>query len=224
MSNRILFVAAACAAFGVAGAANATTVNWADWTAQPTATHVDGTITAGSDTVGVSYDGSIRLTQFGGGGDTDYWVDLGYTQGVVNRPTGTDLIELKDAGQKTITFSEAVVDPYLAFTSWNGNHVTFSAPFSIISQGCGFWGCGTFATFGGNTGFDGAGEVHGVLQFHGTFTSLSFTDSSEDWHGFTVGIGDIANGVPEPAAWALMILGFGGVGASLRSRRKLATA
>ncbi len=31
------------------------------------------------------------------------------------------------------------------------------------------------------------------------------------------------NGVPEPAAWALMLLGFGGIGATLRSRRRQAT-
>ena len=31
-------------------------------------------------------------------------------------------------------------------------------------------------------------------------------------------------GVPEPAGWALMIAGFGGVGAALRSRRKVALA
>ncbi len=33
-----------------------------------------------------------------------------------------------------------------------------------------------------------------------------------------------AGGVPEPAAWALMILGFGGVGAMLRNRRRPAIA
>jgi len=32
------------------------------------------------------------------------------------------------------------------------------------------------------------------------------------------------NGVPEPSAWALLILGFGGVGAMLRRRRSAATA
>ncbi len=31
-------------------------------------------------------------------------------------------------------------------------------------------------------------------------------------------------GVPEPATWALMVAGFGGLGATLRSRRKTATA
>jgi hypothetical protein len=31
-------------------------------------------------------------------------------------------------------------------------------------------------------------------------------------------------GVPEPAAWALMLVGFGGIGAAMRSSRKVATA
>ncbi len=31
-------------------------------------------------------------------------------------------------------------------------------------------------------------------------------------------------GVPEPATWAMMLVGFGGLGAVMRSRRKLATA
>lgn len=34
----------------------------------------------------------------------------------------------------------------------------------------------------------------------------------------------LVTGVPEPTSWALMIMGFGGVGAMIRSRRKLAFA
>jgi hypothetical protein len=33
-----------------------------------------------------------------------------------------------------------------------------------------------------------------------------------------------APGIPEPASWAMMLVGFGGVGAALRSRRRLPTA
>jgi len=41
----------------------------------------------------------------------------------------------------------------------------------------------------------------------------------------SVGTITMQNGVPEPAAWTMMILGFGGVGALLRQRRgRLATA
>jgi len=46
-----------------------------------------------------------------------------------------------------------------------------------------------------------------------------FGDSHADNFG-----GAAVAGVPEPAAWALMLLGFGGLGAALRSRRRLALA
>lgn len=211
--------------FAASDATAAINVNWANWTAQPSATHADGSITTGTGSVDVDYDGAINFTQLNNTG-TDFWIDSGYTQSAVNRPTGTDLISLNIGGSKTITFSKAVVNPYLAFTSWNGNTVNFSAPFSIISQGCGYWGCGAFTPNGTSDGFFGTNEVHGVLKFTGTFTSLSFTDSGEAWHGFTVGISDIAptGGVPEPATWAMLIMGFGGIGAAMRRRRTLAVA
>lgn len=36
--------------------------------------------------------------------------------------------------------------------------------------------------------------------------------------------GNVGGGVPEPATWALMLAGFGGLGAALRARRKMAMA
>ena len=37
--------------------------------------------------------------------------------------------------------------------------------------------------------------------------------------------GDVTGGIPEPATWGLMLLGFGGAGAALRaSRRRMAFA
>lgn len=195
---------------GSASMAQAVTVKWASWTAQPDSTTVVGNVAG----VGLTYSGSVNFSQLNNVG-TDYWVDNGYTQGIVNRPTGVDLISLNAAGQKTVTFASPVKDVYLAFTSWNGNTVQFSAPFTVVSQGAGFWGNGTFNVNGTNDGFFGNGEVHGVLKFAGTYTSLSFTDSSENWHGFTVGIA----AVPEPQSWALMIAGFGLVGAAMRRRQ-----
>jgi hypothetical protein len=61
-----------------------------------------------------------------------------------------------------------------------------------------------------------------------TFTTTGGQLSFADLPGGNGNIGNIldnvglATGVPEPRAWALMLLGFGAVGAGLRSRRRLA--
>jgi hypothetical protein len=39
--------------------------------------------------------------------------------------------------------------------------------------------------------------VHGVVRLPGTFNSISFTHTSENWHGFTVGV--LALGEPNGA-------------------------
>ncbi len=196
-----------------ATAAGAVTVQWATLTSQPDATTVVGNIGA----VGVTYSGAISFTQLNNAG-TDYWVDGGYTQSLVNRPLGTDVIALNAGGVKTLTFSQPVSTVYLAFTSWNGNVVQFDHAFSVVSQGCGYWGCGAFNVNGTSDGFGGNGEVHGVLKFSGPITSLSFTDTNENWHGFTIGLGT----VPDTATWMTMIAGFGLVGIGMRRRRTLA--
>ncbi|HLZ73855.1 PEPxxWA-CTERM sorting domain-containing protein [Phenylobacterium sp.] len=67
---------------------------------------------------------------------------------------------------------------------------------------------------------------HGGFSFVGdgneaTIRLAAVTDSNAGVFFDTV---SVTGGVPEPAAWALMIVGFGGVGAVLRSRRRAAPA
>jgi hypothetical protein len=44
-----------------------------------------------------------------------------------------------------------------------------------------------------------------VIRLPGTFTSIAFTDTSENWHGFTVGVAALSNGVPT----IIVLLGIG---------------
>jgi hypothetical protein len=57
-------------------------------------------------------------------------------------------------------------------------------------------------------------------------TSVSkFTVSNGELDSFNgVSTGSFASDVPEPAAWAMMLVGFGGMGATMRARRKRALA
>jgi hypothetical protein len=210
-----------------AGAAHGATVDWVDWTTVNVSQQVLGTITSGPDTVGVTYTGPRQFALVTGGGP-DNWVEPAadpYTGGVFNRPPGTDLIALGVGGTKTIKFSQAVKDPYLALFNWDGVSTTFSAPISVLSEGCGVAGCGGFTVSNGGLTLEGAGHATGVLRFHGTFDTLTFTDGTTSGivRGFRVGLAN-ASATPEPAAWTLMIGGFGATGAMLRARRRRATA
>jgi hypothetical protein len=208
----------------------ATTITWANLTSYDGTSVVDGNIPVGSG-VDITYTGSGNAFVQTNGSGTDYWTGTAYTVGTTNyAPTKNDIIAMSTGGTKTVTFSKPVSNVFMALVSWNGNMPTFDQPFNIVSEGCGFWGCGTAVTTGSPpfTSFTGSGELHGIIEFTGTFSKITFTDTSENWHGFDVGIGGIATtrgATPEAATWAMMILGFGMVGGSLRrSSRQRAAA
>ena len=218
---------ASLVAMTVAAQAQAVIVNWADLTSANNNGQVGGTITVGSETIDVNYSGGYSFAQTSGG--TNYWSPTAaYTSGSVENAPGTsDIIALGAKGTRTITFSKAVSDVYLALVSWNGNSATFDQALETISFGQGYWGNGTFTNVTPYS-FVANGELHGVIRFTGTFNQVTFTDGADEyWHGIQIGIAGIAPpstpGVPEPATWAMMLTGFGMVGAFAR-RRKAALA
>jgi len=88
------------------------------------------------------------------------------------------------------------------------------ATLSVVAPGLGFTQFG-----GGGPLFTGTGAQ--PVFAPGTFklTNFFFPDQNS-----TLVISAVAAGVPEPSAWALLILGFGVVGAAMRRRTTLAYA
>lgn len=75
-----------------------------------------------------------------------------------------------------------------------------------------------------------SGEPFVFVNFYdttGTFDQVSFSETTGGGYesdNHTVGFFTAMGGVPEPATWAMMLMGFGGMGAMMRGRRKQAAA
>lgn len=188
-------------------------INWTDWTNQSTTNGftATGSITSGSEIIGVTYINAqgIGFSQINGG--IDYWQNnrsgrdpatSPYTStgpnGIDNIPTDTDILALSRQGSQTLSFTQAIANPVFAFVSLNGNGYAFDQDFEILSLGgvdgndCGYWGCGgaekVIVDLGGgnfeyqlNSNNVGGTEPHGVLRFSGVFDAVTWRSSSNEF-------------------------------------------
>lgn len=201
----------------MAPAAFGATIYWTNWTSATPGSpgSATGTITGATiSPVTVDYSGELTFGQTTPGG-TNYWVPSTpyISPQVSNAPPDSDIIALDLASTgNTITFDQALKDPVMAIVSLGQPSYlvsyTFNHPFTVLSFGGGYWdipGTGTLINSSGNV-LDGL-EGHGVIQFNGTFSSISWDSTpSEYWHGFTVGVAAV------PEAGALMLFGTGLIG------------
>jgi len=213
---------------GLSASANAATIDWTNWSGTFSTDAANGSATGTAGSVGVSYGGELETIMFGYPSWGPSSTFSGGTIGNAPSPAG-GIIQLfggNGAVTDTITFSKMVTNPVLAIWSLGQGGIDASfnfAPtesFAVESGGpSNEYGGGSIVQ-GGNAVF--GAEGNGTIQFFGSYNQISWTNPVfENWYGFTTGVAAI----PEPASWAMMLVGFGGLGAAMRnSRRKQAVA
>jgi hypothetical protein len=213
LSKKLFTLGACLPLLAASGLSHAATIYWTDWTSTTVGTPSGGS--AAGTLVGLGVNVSYSGEVFGPRGDgvTPSWnPGSTYTGGFVgNAPLASyGSIPLGNGGvTDTITFSQPVVNPVMAIWSLGGlNNLNASftfqtaAPITIESGGpsAEFGGSPIFGSGNTISGFEG----NGTIEFHGTFSQISWTSTFEPTYNFTIG----AASVPEPKLPSLMLLGL----------------
>ncbi len=234
LSSALLAAAAFCASQPVSAA----TVYWTDWTSATVGTlngSATGTITTLGGPITVTYTGEVT-SQTNINNTYPSWQPAStYADGVIisNAPTFGDIIAQNggpNTGINKIVFSQAITNPVMSIWSLGqgGINTNYTFPvgtnFSILVGGpSNEYGGGALVYNGGANSVTGS-EGNGSLQFLGTFSEITFTNTVfEGWYGFTLGVQGIAppptGGVPEPLTLSLFGAGLAGAVAMRRRRR-----
>jgi hypothetical protein len=208
--------------FLFAATAQAATL-WTDWTS-----FTIGSATGSVDGLGVSYSGELDNASILG--FSPIWSpDSSFTGGTVTASpsvVGDDLrLNGSSTGTNTITFDSPVENPVFAIWSLGSPGIaasfTFDATPTLQAGGPNSQFGGSSITVLGNV--VSGNEGNGVVQFTGTFSSISWTNTFENFYAFTVGSnGPLEPGptpVPEPMSLTLVGSGLVGLVWRLRKRR-----
>lgn len=139
--------------------------------------------------------------------------------------TSTESLTLPANGAARVGATDGVLNNPLTFTFDDGLIGALEFNINALTNG------DVFFTFAGG---DSDGQVSTLYDlgkngenffnaFNGTFKSvtMTFTNGATvgDVRQFRMGVATPAAAVPEPATWAMMLLGFGAIGFGMRRRR-----
>jgi hypothetical protein len=150
---------------------------------------------------------------------------------VLDNSTSRWITPTPDAAASFDPTSDGVYDYALTFNVANLSKASFTGQYAVDNQVTSILLNGVAlntnggGTDGGFTSFAaaaGSGFIAGKNTL--TFQVDNFAQSSGNPSGLNVEFLSSAGGVPEPATWAMMLVGFGGLGAAMRSRRSRVAA
>ena len=214
--KKTLFAAAALAALALSAQANAAVITL-DFEGVGNNQAVGNYYNGGAGTnYGVSFSGpTLALVDADAGGSGNF----------ANEPTKDTIMFFLQANNATLDFAAGFTTGFSFFYTsstaatvnvWSGVGATGSILGSINLAAQHTNNCvgdpnGTFCNW----------SAIGV-NFAGTARSIDFggTANQTGYDNITFGSSRPGGVVPEPATWAMMLLGFGGMGAVLRSRRR----
>jgi len=142
--------------------------------------------------------------------------------------SSTDTLNATSNGQASVTpFDNALaainiglIDPHLGFSAFEFNlDSNVTGPLTLVFTdqfGHTQTGTQTFTVGANGSNFFDAVSSGGELITGVSVSGANLSSLSQ------VRIGGVASAIPEPASWALMIAGLGGLGVALRTRRRLA--
>jgi hypothetical protein len=207
----------------------AVTIDWTVWSSFSPGNPGTGAGAIALPTpVNVGYSGELLSASYTGFGPPPpnlypTWQGPAYVGGTIgNGPSNQGGIALSGgatAGINTVTFSVPVTNPVMAIWSL-GSAGTSSAefdftaaePFTIQAGGADNVTFGQTITLGSPTTIVSGIEGNGVIQFAGTYSSITWTNPiRENDYAFTIGAP-----TPEPASIGLFLLGA--TGALMRRR------